>query len=61
MRQAVILRDNLNQRNINPLSGLSELTLYDEFCFFIRVNNVIDCFQTIQTVQYRPITIRFCK
>ena len=42
MRQAVILRDNLNQSNINPLSGLSELTMYDEFCFSIRVNNVID-------------------
>ena len=35
MRQAVILTDNLNQSNINPLSGLSELTMYDKFCFFI--------------------------
>ena len=34
-RQAVILTDNLNQNNINPLSGLSELTMYDMFCFFI--------------------------
>ena len=34
-RQAVILTDNLNRSNVNPLSGLSELTVYDKFCFFI--------------------------
>ena len=34
-QQAVICIDNLNQSNINLSSGLSELMIYDMFCFFI--------------------------
>ena len=34
-QQAVILTDNIKQSNINPLSGLSELTMYDMFCFVV--------------------------
>ena len=34
-RQAVILTDNLNKSKINPLFGLSELTMHGMFCLFI--------------------------